>query len=162
MSTTYDTHHSGQPPINPVPSPPPMHRIRQVRIEQGVTLRTAARRMGVDIREARRQEQELSNLTLTELYAWGKALRTPIEDLLHEPNADLSRPVLERAQLVRLMKSAASIYESTPSTPTRRMAHTLIEQLILMMPELASVSPWQSAGQRRTLDEFGRAADRVG
>ncbi len=37
----------------------------------------------------------------------------------------------------------------------------LVEQLLEIMPELREVSAWHSVGQRRTLDEFGRAIERT-
>jgi hypothetical protein len=41
-----------------------------------------------------------------------------------------------------------------------RLAQTLVEQLVEMMPELEQVNPWHAVGQRRSLDELGRAAER--
>jgi hypothetical protein len=34
----------------------------------------------------------------------------------------------------------------------------LIEQILEIMPELTDVGPWHSVGQRRPLDDLGRAA----
>ena len=34
----------------------------------------------------------------------------------------------------------------------------LIDQILEIMPELQDVTPWHTVGQRRTLDELGRAA----
>ena len=44
-----------------------LHRIAEVREQQGVTLQSLSRRMGVDVRELKRQEQSDCNLTLREL-----------------------------------------------------------------------------------------------
>jgi hypothetical protein len=84
----------------------------------------------------------------------------PVADLLVEQEASLSHPIMQRAQMVRLMKTATSILESAQAPATRRMAQMLVDQLVEMMPELAEVSPWHSVGQRRSLDEFGRAFER--
>ena len=40
------------------------------------------------------------------------------------------------------------------------MAQVLVDQLIEVMPELEDVSPWHQFGQRRSLDEYGRAVER--
>jgi transcriptional regulator with XRE-family HTH domain len=138
-----------------------LHRISEVRRQQKVSLRSVARATGTPEHVLRQQEKESSDITLNELYAWQAALQVPVEDLLMEPERPLSRPVMERARLVRLMKTAAAIRENSDSERIERLAHTLAEQLIEVMPELAEVSPWHAVGQRRTLDEYGRAAERM-
>ena len=40
-----------------------------------------------------------------------------------------------------------------------RLAQTLINQLLELMPELEHVTPWHSVGQRRSKDEMGRIAE---
>jgi len=138
----------------------PHHRIATVRIEQGISLRTAARQMGLSIREVRRQENPATDLSLSELFRWQRLLDVPVEDLLLDPQASLSRPVMARAQLVRLMKTASAMLEQSESPGLRRMIETMIEQLVEIMPELEKINAWHSVGQRRRLDEYGRAADR--
>jgi hypothetical protein len=73
----------------------------------------------------------------------------------------LSRPVLERARMIRLMKTAQAILERSSSTSIRRMAQMLIEQLNEIMPELQHVGAWHSVGQRRSLNELGRIVERT-
>jgi hypothetical protein len=67
---------------------------------------------------------------------------------------------MERARLIRLMKTAAAIRESVKSAGASRLATMLVEQLLEIMPELAEVSAWHSVGQRRSLDEYGRIVER--
>lgn len=136
------------------------HRIEQVRRQQGVSLRRVARALKVDMHEARKQEQPASDLRLSDLYAWQSVLDVPISDLLVEGAEPLSAPVLERARLLKLMKTAAAIFEKAENPSIRRMAEMLINQLIEIMPELEGVSPWHVVGQRRTLDEYGRVVER--
>ena len=62
--------------------------------------------------------------------------------------------------MVRLMKTAAAIQEQGDSIGVRRLANMLVEQLVQMMPELANVSAWHSVGQRRSMNEYGRAVER--
>ena len=87
-------------------------------------------------------------------------LEVPVSELLVDSNSPLSAPVLERARLVRIMKTVAAIAEKADSSPIKRLAQTLASQLVEMMPELEGVSPWHNVGQRRTLDELGRIAER--
>src|SRR5262245_42951022 len=136
----------------------PLHRIQDVRRLQGMSLRTAARQLGTDVRSIRAQEQSSTDLRLSDLYRWQRALDVPVGELLVETDEPLSRPVRERAAMLKVMKTARSILE-TASGESRVMAENLVEQLLELMPELAEVSPWHSVGQRRSLDEMGRIAE---
>ena len=140
--------------------PTSVHRIRTVRLQQGVSLRTAARQTGTDIRQLRLQEQETTDLRLSDLRKWQRALDVPLAELLVEPAGTLSPPIMERARMVRLMKTAAALMERAPSLAVHRMANMLVEQLLEIMPELAEVSAWHNYGQRRSLDEYGVAVER--
>jgi transcriptional regulator with XRE-family HTH domain len=136
----------------------PLHRIQEVRLQQGMSLRTASRHLGLDVRTIRAQEQASSDLRLSDMYRWQSALEVPVQELLVESDEPLSRPVMERARMVRLMKTAAALLEDASTPNTKLMAQNLIEQLVEIMPELKEVGPWHSVGQRRTLDEVGRIA----
>lgn len=136
------------------------HRVQVVRRQQGISLRSAARHLGTDVRQTRVLEDESTDLHLSDLYRWQKALGVPVSELLVDPDAPLSRPVLERARMIRLMKTTAAILERSQTPAITRMAQMLAEQLIEIMPELKDVSPWHSIGQRRSLDDYGRAVDR--
>ena len=139
----------------------PLHRLSEVRQQQGVSLRSAARQLGVDIRQVREQENDTSDLRLSDLYRWQEILGVPLSDLLLDPETPLSRPVLERARLVRVMKTVKAIIENAAAPATQRLAETLCNQLVEIMPELQEIGPWHSVGQRRSLDEVGRAAERL-
>ena len=137
-----------------------LHQIRTVRLRQGVSLRSAARQIGSDVRSLRLQEQESTDLRLSDLRKWQRALDVPLTELVAETDEPLSRPVLERARLVRLMKTAAAIHERSTNVGIQRMAQMLVDQLIEVMPELKDVSPWHTFGQRRSLDEYGKVVER--
>lgn len=138
-----------------------LHRLAQVRRLQGVSRRTLARRMSVEVSEIRRQEEEACDLPLSELYRWQQALGVPISELLVESQDTLSQPLLQRAQLVRLMKTTLALLEQADQEAIRLMAQTLVEQLVEIMPELRGVTAWHAVGQRRRLDELGIAATRT-
>ena len=114
---------------------------------------------GTDIPSIRAQEQASSDLKLSDLYRWQQALEVPVSELLVEDDDPLSRPVAERAKMVKAMKTAKSLLETAPAGPVRRMAENLVEQLLDLMPELKEVSGWHTVGQRRSLDELGRIAE---
>ncbi|MCP4193543.1 MAG: helix-turn-helix transcriptional regulator [Planctomycetaceae bacterium] len=137
-----------------------LHRIQEVREQQGISLRSVARQMKRPISTVREQERSDSDLKLSELLQWQNILDVPLVDLLHDLDSPLSRPVMERAQMVKLMKTAASIAEQAECDGVQRLAKMLTDQLVNMMPELSEVSAWHSVGQRRSLNEYGRVVDR--
>ena len=151
------SHPAKEPPTGKKPRQ--LHRVRTVRLLQGVSLRSAARQMGSDIRSLRLQEQESTDLRLSDLHKWQKALDVPLTELVEETDEPLSRPVMERARMIRLMKTAAAIHERAP-VAIQRMAQMLVDQLVEVMPELKDVSAWHEFGQRRSLDDFGRVVER--
>jgi hypothetical protein len=58
------------------------------------------------------------------------------------------------------MKTAQAILAQTKQVRVRRMAQTMVDQLVELMPELAEVGPWHAVGKRRRRDEYGAAAQR--
>lgn len=138
-----------------------LQRVRDVRRLQGMSLRSAARHLKTDVRTAREMEEPTADLHLSDLYKWQSALQVPVTELLVEANDPLSAPIQERAQLVKIMKTAQAMLEKAPTLPIKRMASMLIEQLCELMPELKDVGPWPAVGQRRGHDEVGRIAEKV-
>ncbi|HEY2827285.1 MAG TPA: hypothetical protein VGJ04_06760 [Pirellulales bacterium] len=138
----------------------PLHRLSVVRRQQGVSLRNIARRLNVDVTEARQQEEETSDLPLSMLYQWQQVLDVPIAELLVDSESPLSPPVMERARMVKVMKTVAAIVEKANTPSMKRLVQMLCNQLLEIMPELADVAPWHTVGQRRTLEEYGRVAER--
>ncbi len=138
----------------------PLHRLKAVRQQQGVSLRRVSRALKIDVHEAREQENETSDLPLSTLYAWCELLDVPISDLLVESN-ELSAPVLARARLLKLMKTASAIRDEVGERGGKQLANMLIAQLLEIMPELKDVSPWHLARRRRRIRQYGRVVERV-
>jgi transcriptional regulator with XRE-family HTH domain len=137
-----------------------LQRLASVRRLQGISRRTVARRLNVEVEQIRQQEQEDADLPLSILYAWQEALDVPVAELLVEAGDTLASPILKRSQLVRLMKTVLAICEKSKQQSVRRMAQTMASQLTEIMPELANVGPWHTVGKRRRLSELGVAAHR--
>lgn len=136
---------------------PLLHRVAEVRQQQGLSLRTVARRTGVDLKELRRQEEPATDMMLSELLLWQKALEVPLVDLLEDESQALSRPVKERAKMVRIMKTVVSLSEVCEGNPRLgRLTSMLREQLLELMPELAEIGGWPQCGSRRGADVMGR------
>ena len=142
----------------PVAAERPLQRLAMVRRLQGISRRTVARRLNIDVEQVRQQEHETVDIPLSALYAWQKALEVPIAELLFESGDSLASPVLERSQLVRLMKTVLAIRKEAKQESVRRMVQTMADQLVEIMPELASIGPWHVVGERRRMNELGVAA----
>jgi ribosome-binding protein aMBF1 (putative translation factor) len=141
-------------------SPQALHRLAEVREQQGLSCRNVAKRLNVDIQTVKQQEEETTDLPLSVLYEWQRVLEVPLMELLVESNSALSPPVMERARMVKVMKTVAAIMEKATSPALKRMVNMLCEQLLEIMPELNDVGPWHTVGQRRTLTEYGRTVER--
>ena len=92
-------------------APEPVHRIREVREQQGMSIRSISRRTGVEPRFLREEENPHTDLALSDLLRWQQVLDVPLIDLLEETDEPISRPVMERARLVKLMKTARAMQE---------------------------------------------------
>jgi hypothetical protein len=149
------------PAASASPSGRPLHRIAEVRRNQGISVRSAARRLHTSMDQVRRQEDPHADMPLSELYEWQSALEVPVVDLLVENESPLSEPVLTRARLLRVMKTVRAIKESATAVSILRFATMLEQQLVELMPELKDVAAWHSVGRRRSPDELGRTAERV-
>lgn len=139
----------------------PLHRLAEVRRVQGVSRRTVARRLHLDMASVKHMEQEDTDLSLSTLYEWQQVLDVPVNELLVEAEEPLSTPVMKRAQLLKLMKTAMAIKQRSGQGPIQRMAEVLVNQLVEIMPELAEVTPWHAVGKRRSQAELGQAAMRT-
>lgn len=137
----------------------PLQRLATVRRLQGLSRLTVARRMNIEVEEVRQQERA-TDLPLSVLCAWQKALDVPFAELLSEAGDALVSPILERSRLVRLMKTVLAVRDQSRQESIRRMAQTMYEQLIEIMPELVHVGAWHVVGKRRRLTELGVAAQR--
>ncbi len=132
-----------------------LHRIAEVRASQGISERTMCRRLNIDAKQLRAIEDPEADLKLSQLAIIREALEVPFADLLVE-NDSLSRPVQERAQLLKIMKTAVSLKECKLAPRGARLAEMLCEQLVALMPELAEVGGWPEFGSRRSSDSVAR------
>ena len=103
---TMDNGFAGSPDTTGSPVPQngqsrTLHRIADARRRQGVSLRSVARRLNKSAEQVRRLEEPTSDMLVSELYEWQRALEVPIVDLLLDCQAPLSEPVLTRARLLQ-------------------------------------------------------------
>ncbi|MCE9608208.1 MAG: hypothetical protein K8U03_25260 [Planctomycetia bacterium] len=133
-----------------------MHRVREVRRQQGISIKRASQHLEISVEEARRQEEPTADLTLAQLFAWQKLCEVPVADLLVEPDCELSPPVLQRARMVRVMKTVQAIMERTGQVSVQRLGQTLVNQLVELMPELKGVSSWHAVDRRQSCNQNAR------
>ena len=144
----------------PANVPKKYHRIREVCIQQGATVRALTRKMELGVNEIRQQEDPHVDLRISDLLKWQEVLEVPLADLLVDNEGPLSEPVMRRAGMLRVMKTAKAILETSKDRAVKRLASMLVDQLIEMMPELEDVSAWHTVGQRRTQKDLGRIVER--
>ncbi|NOY30015.1 MAG: helix-turn-helix transcriptional regulator [Planctomycetes bacterium] len=138
-----------------------LHRVSEVRVQQGASLRSVARKLNLSVQEVREQENGTTDLRITDLLQWQEILEVPLADLLIDSEGPLSEPVCKRARMLRIMKTAKAIKEGAHNRSVIRLANMLIGQLVEIMPELSEVAAWHTVGQRRTQEEVGRIVERA-
>jgi transcriptional regulator with XRE-family HTH domain len=138
----------------------PLHRLGEARRQEDVSRRNVARHLGITVEDVRQQECQTTDLPLSVLHKWAKVLGRPVAELVAEPDDSLATPLYNRASLVRVMKTAVAILEQTRDPRTKRLARTMVDQLIEIMPELRGINAWHAVGKRRRLNELGIAAER--
>jgi len=99
--------------------------------------------------EVKLQEQQTNDIPLSVLYQWQKALGVPVTELLSPPEDSLSLPLLQRALMVQMTKTAVTIRARAEQPSIRRLAQALIEQMAEITPELRRCTPWPGTGRRR-------------
>jgi transcriptional regulator with XRE-family HTH domain len=137
-----------------------LHRLGEARQQEHLSRREVACHLGITVQDVRRQERKTTDLPLSVLHKWAKVLGLPVAELIEEPSYSLSMPLFNRARLVMVMKTAMAILERSNVPQMKRLAQTMVDQLIEIMPELRGVSAWHMVGNRRGLDERGIVAER--
>lgn len=125
-----------------------LHRIAEVRKNQGISERTLCKRLNIDLPTLRRMEDPTQDLSLADLVRVQEAMDVPLVELLEDSHS-LARPIQERAKLVRIMKTVAALEDVSLSSRPKRLLEMLREQLVDLMPELADVGSWPQYGSRR-------------
>ena len=146
------------PPQTTSPSPcQRLHRLKEIREQEGLTRSRVARLLGISVCEVERQEQPSSDMLLSDLSRWQKVLGVPISELLNEPVSELSPPVQLHTRLIRVMKTVRSIQERARQASIRRLAEILVNQLVEVMPGIKDTTAWPAVGRKRRKNDLGQA-----
>ena len=130
----------------------PLHRLREIRSQQDISIRSLSRRMNVTASEVRMQEDPHFDLRLSALYQWQQALGVPAAELLVEPGDGLSAPIQLRARLLRMMKTIATILDQPQSDRTTHLIANLKNDILEVMPEVEGVDRWHGSSSDRSGD----------
>jgi len=121
-------------------------KLREIRERERVTPRAMATRLGMFTQEYMRLET-CPRLAISNLLECQQALNVPLCEFF-----DLQHPVPQRAQLLRVYKTAAAIRELSLSHEMQVLIDRLMEDLEILDPELSrNVKRWQT--HKRTGDE---------
>jgi transcriptional regulator with XRE-family HTH domain len=146
----------GMPDAQP-PARRRLHRLAAARRARKLSLREAARQLDLNVEDVKRQEEATQDLSLSEFYRWQQLLNLPVEELLVETESPLPRPTVRREILTKMIQTVLTILRQTKQPAIRRMAHTLVDQMVDLHPELRAMADAQSAGRQHLLDDQGRA-----
>jgi hypothetical protein len=156
-----DFHASNHRATSPSSEGRVLHRIAEVRLQQGLSDNVLVRRLGIPRKELDRQQSPICDLLLSQLYRWQAALEVPVSELLIDPGHALSPVVGRRAQLVKLMKTVRSLQYAADSNAIRALADQLADQLTGIMPELVDVGGWPIVGQLRAPHDISPLEERL-
>jgi transcriptional regulator with XRE-family HTH domain len=139
-----------------LPTPRRLHRLAEVRRRKRVTRKQLAEALRVDVEAVRQQEDESCDLRLSTLYQWQRLLGAPIGELLVDAGHPLALPPLGKRRISGMMKAALTILRESRQPMIRRMASTLLNQLLEMAPQLEGFVAAQGVSPSRNLDSQGR------
>ena len=118
-----------------------LNRISEIRLSEGISLRTAAERMGIDdVGSVRQQQRATSDLLLSALYRWAALLDVDVPELIIDDAAPPKERIsAHRLMLARWMKMVLSIHSSTPDKQIQTYSHRCIQNLLELRPDLMDI-----------------------
>ena len=148
---------------NPVPSlrqgpRPVLHRIAQVRQRQAISLKSVADSMNIDMREARDQEQPQTDLSLSDIYRWQKALSVSLPEILLPIDRVDRDNVSTTEATIKLAKQLATQLQATVATQEGlELADKLVDLLSAAESESENLDRWTLVQMLEELDQSNLA-----
>jgi transcriptional regulator with XRE-family HTH domain len=136
----------------------PLHRLAEIRRREDVSRKAVASHLGTSLADVKSQERATADIPLSVLYKWQQALGVPLGELLVERRSELTPPVANRAQMVRVMRTALTIVNQSRQAGVKWLARALIDQLVEIMPELSDLQPQLESKQRQDNQALSRPA----
>lgn len=110
-------------------TPDNFHRVREVRIEKGLTLEELAVRLGKSVPTVAWEEQPTFDLPVSGLRAWSEALEVSVDYLLIDQVNPIGLPRLTGSRIKQMENSAQKIAESAGDKATATFANGLLRQI---------------------------------
>ena len=115
--------------VLPNGTPRELHRIRQVRIKSGLTIEKVAADLGKSSAIVALEENPTSDLRISALREWSRALGVPVIDLLVERPEYVGIPGLTMHRLKQIESTAQKLVAVTTDKATLTFARGLCHQI---------------------------------
>lgn len=139
------------------------HRIREVRLREGLNIKTVGILIGLSEKDARRIESPTNDISLAELQQWARAMRVPVTELVVDSPEVADECLRLRVGLTKAMKFIKTAIRDNDLPKNRASVHrtltNLENHLVDIMPELENTAPWNSWGRCKGSSNMGRVVD---
>ena len=132
-----------------------LHRIREVRRREGVSVRTLAGRLKISGAMVKKLENPTTDIRLSDLYLVAETLKVPVAELICDSEHDTVQVL--RALLVRVAVATNTLLGKCTTDSQRRLAEH-IQAVVSEEIPAAECGTLPEVGQRRGPDELGRVA----
>jgi transcriptional regulator with XRE-family HTH domain len=133
----------------------PLHRIREVRRREGVSIRTIVRKTGIDMGTVKALDNPVSDPTLSQLARFADAIEVPLCELICDADADEVQRL--RGLLVRVSKITNLMLAKLPNGPARRLVQSIDEHIREELPDAEVINALHGVTDRDVAshrDEF--------
>ena len=121
------------------------HHIAQVRQQQCLSLQTVAREMQTDLRTARFEEREGTDIPLSRLYQWQRALNVPVTELLNLAQCSLTTTDVE--PLEQMVHLAKTMVDEAVDQKQQEQAGRLWQMLVEFSELMTHTTRWQASAK---------------
>ena len=142
--------------------PQNLHQIGEVRKREGISRRTMVRYFkayGLSSEEIMHQEEQSTDLQITDVRRWASALALPVRELFYSLETGIADETRDKAAMVKLVKSMKSLQEVAAKLKKNsivKITGRILDDVYALLPEFENVSPWPIFGQTRGTDDLGR------
>lgn len=137
-------------------APRKLHRLAEVRRRKGLTRKELADGLKIEVDSLKRLEEGNTDPTLSALHQWQRVLGATLAELLVDSSHPLSLPTLGNRRVKDMLKMAMAILKQSRQPTVRRLACTLVDQLLEIAPHLESLVAAEGGTRKNRIDSQGR------
>ncbi|MCR5359895.1 MAG: helix-turn-helix domain-containing protein [Thermoguttaceae bacterium] len=123
------------------------HHIHEIRTRKGISLDYCAKKIGISLAAARKQEKPTSNLSISQLIKWMDVLNVQLSEILGLEEGDLDDPIFHLTELLKVKDLAESIQGGTREGSIYCVAGNLITNLDNLIFDSKDVAGGENVGQ---------------